>query len=110
MHPLIFAYDTELREASERQAQMIDDFVDSPEENDVQAALNQGLFERLRIWRTKRAKAEKIAPYMVAHDTVLKELAARRPQSKQALLAVKGMGAAKIEKYGDDLLELLAEA
>ncbi len=45
---------------------------------------------------------------MVLHDTTLQELAARRPQTEQALLAVKGMGKMKLEKYGPSLLELLS--
>ena len=44
---------------------------------------------------------------MVLHDTTLQELAARRPQTKQALLAVKGMGKMKLEKYAADILDLV---
>ena len=45
---------------------------------------------------------------MVAHDTTLHELAARRPRSEQALHGVKGMGKAKIDKYGAELLQILS--
>jgi superfamily II DNA helicase RecQ len=44
----------------------------------------------------------------VLHDTTLSELAARRPGSAAELAAVKGLGPTKIERYGDELLEVLA--
>lgn len=107
LHPLIFEYDRELRELSEALANITPDFEESK-----QAAASSGpdekLFNRLRQWRAEQASDEKIPPYMVAHDTMLKELAARKPQTKQALLAVKGMGQMKYDKYGSELLGLLA--
>lgn len=109
MHPLIFEYDRELRELSGALADTTDDFTEGTTQDDVQGALDEALFQRLRTWRAKRAATEKIPAYMILHDATLKELAMRRPQVQQALMAVKGMGASKLEKYGADLVELLTE-
>lgn len=109
MHPLIFAYDTELVSASETLANQLDDFTyDSPADS-MQDALNSAVLERLKSWRTKQANRQRIPPYMVVHDTTLKELATRRPQTEQALLAVKGMGKTKIDAYGTQILEILKQ-
>ncbi len=109
MHPLIFAYDQELHEASEDLAKQIDDYTEDTAATDVQRALNNVILDKLKAWRTVAAKSQQMPPYIIAHDTVLTELATRRPQTTQGLLAVKGMGQAKIEKYGDALLAILKE-
>ena len=46
---------------------------------------------------------------MIAHDSALHEIAARKPQTTQALLGVKGMGKTKVEKYGVELLDILKD-
>lgn len=109
MHPLIFAYDQELISSASELADETDDYKADAKADEVTQALNTAMLAKLKAWRTATAKAEKIAPYMVAHDTVLADLALRRPQATQSLLAVKGMGPAKVEKYGDALLAILAE-
>ncbi len=107
LHPLIFEYDRELRELSEALANITNDFAEDDKAEKAAVAYNEELFQKLRTWRAKWASKEEIPAYMVAHDSMLQELAARRPQTKQALLAVKGMGQAKFEKYGTDLLRAL---
>lgn len=109
LHPLIFEYDHELRERSNKMGLKTDDFTEEDAQDEVKTALDEGLFTELKKWRTQQAAAQKIAPYMVFHDTTLRELAARRPQTEQALLAVKGMGKMKLEKYAADLLKILSE-
>jgi ATP-dependent DNA helicase RecQ len=68
----------------------------------------QALFERLRSWRAGQAKEQGVPAYVVFGDATLKALAAARPASREALTGVSGIGAAKLERYGDALLELLA--
>ncbi len=46
--------------------------------------------------------------YVVLHDATLRDLAAARPASLHELAAVKGFGPTKIERYGDDVLALVA--
>jgi len=65
------------------------------------------LFEALRVRRAELAKSQSVPPYVIFHDTTLREVARRRPQSRQALAAIPGIGAAKLDRYADDLLALV---
>jgi superfamily II DNA helicase RecQ len=49
-----------------------------------------------------------VPPYVVAHDQTLAAIAEARPPSAAALRRVKGIGPAKIEAYGDEILEIVA--
>ena len=63
---------------------------------------------RLRVWRRERSQADGVPAYVVFPDATLRELAAARPETPHELAAVKGLGPARIERYGDDILALLA--
>ena len=65
------------------------------------------LVAALKAWRTEQARQQAVPPYVVFHDRTLLELAARRPRSLAELSGVGGIGAAKLERYGEDLLVLL---
>jgi superfamily II DNA helicase RecQ len=67
----------------------------------------QARFERLRAWRTARARADQVPPYVICNDATLRALAHQTPSDEQGLLAVPGIGPAKVERYGAELLELL---
>src|SRR6185437_12300327 len=69
-----------------------------------------GLFESLRAWRAAEAKAQAIPPYVIFHDSVLREIAAVRPASLAELGQVKGVGAPKLERYGARVLDILKAA
>lgn len=47
---------------------------------------------------------------MIAHDRTLADMAHKRPRTRDGLLGVHGMGPARVEQYGDQLLEVLTEA
>jgi ATP-dependent DNA helicase RecQ len=66
-----------------------------------------GLEARLRAYRTTRAKTDSVPPYVVFSDKILQDLLTRRPQSDAALLEISGIGQAKVDKYGVELLEIL---
>ena len=68
------------------------------------------LVAELRAWRSRRAREDGVPAYVVLHDATLNELASRRPMSPAELAAVKGLGPAKLDRYGDELLEVLATA
>jgi DNA helicase II / ATP-dependent DNA helicase PcrA len=72
------------------------------------ATYDEELFERLRAWRVARAAEEKVPAYVVFTDLTLQAIAEVRPSDPTALLRVSGVGPAKIEKYGDDVLALVA--
>jgi DNA helicase-2/ATP-dependent DNA helicase PcrA len=65
-------------------------------------------YEALRAWRLHRAKAEDLPAYVIFHNTTLAEIAARRPASLAELALVPGVGPAKLERYGDEVLATLA--
>ena len=66
------------------------------------------ILEALQRWRRDRARADAVPAYVVAHDAVLFSLAEARPQSLSALSRISGMGPVKIERYGEDILAILA--
>ena len=68
------------------------------------------LFDALRRYRLKRATAQGVPPYVVASDRSLREIAAERPRTIDALLLVHGIGPAKAKRYGKGLLEVVAES
>ncbi len=72
------------------------------------AAVEAGpLHEQLRALRTEWAREAKVPPYCIFANSVIDELARVRPRSPQALAQIKGLGPAKIERYGKALLEAI---
>jgi superfamily II DNA helicase RecQ len=49
-------------------------------------------------------------PYVIAHDATLMAIAEDRPRTMAGLRRVKGMGPAKLEKYGDEILAVIEAA
>ncbi|MFT3848396.1 MAG: DNA helicase RecQ [Propionivibrio sp.] len=66
-------------------------------------------FEALRQWRADKAREQGVPAYVILHDRTLLELAAHRPQSPDDLLDIPGIGQAKAERYGEELLDVLTE-
>jgi len=65
-------------------------------------------FGVLRTWRLERAKADEVPAYVVFHNSTLAEIAERRPATLAELARVPGVGPAKLERYGRDVLAALA--
>jgi DNA helicase-2/ATP-dependent DNA helicase PcrA len=68
----------------------------------------EGLYAALAAWRRARAAEEAVPPFHVFHNTVLDRIARVRPRSREELAAVPGVGPAKLDRYGDDVLEVTA--
>ncbi len=64
-------------------------------------------FERLKKLRLKLAQAQDVPAFCVVHDSVLLAVAASAPGNLLALAQIKGIGPAKLEKYGEAFLEAL---
>ena len=62
----------------------------------------------LRAWRLERARADVVPPYVIFPDSTLAELAERRPRTLTALARLPGIGPSRLEKYGTDILAVLA--
>ncbi len=69
---------------------------------------DRDLFEALRRKRTELARAQNVPPYVIFHDKTLIELAATRPVSRTAMAKVPGIGDAKLERYGEAFLAVIA--
>ena len=67
------------------------------------------LFEALRLHRKRIALAQKVPPYLVFTDTVLIDLAALKPKTLADFANVKGVGEAKLKKYGTSFLAVIAQ-
>ncbi|HEY0311827.1 MAG TPA: DNA helicase RecQ [Allosphingosinicella sp.] len=65
------------------------------------------LFDALRACRRDLAAAQGVPPYVIFHDSTLREIAAVKPTSLQALSRVSGVGAAKLDKYGAAFVEVV---
>jgi len=65
------------------------------------------LYERLRELRRRLADEARVPAYIVFSDATLREMAFERPQTDAGLLAVNGVGAAKLARYGADFLAVL---
>ena len=69
------------------------------------------LFERLRERRRALASEAGVPPYVIFHDSTLREMAEAKPTSLDAMARVSGVGAAKLDRYGAAFLDVLkAEA
>jgi DNA helicase-2/ATP-dependent DNA helicase PcrA len=66
------------------------------------------LYETLKRWRLETAKAEERPAYVIFHNSTLAEIVRRTPRSREELAAVPGVGPAKLERYGDEVLAVLA--
>jgi superfamily II DNA helicase RecQ len=64
--------------------------------------------ERLKKWRLEQARSQGVPAYVVFNDRTLEAIASIRPSSEAALLGVPGIGPAKLDAYGEQLLDLLA--
>lgn len=68
------------------------------------------LFEKLREVRLQLAREQAVPPYIIFHDSVLYEMAERRPRTPAELRSIGGVGETKLARYGDVFLQALAEA
>ena len=65
------------------------------------------LFAALKRWRLETARAEERPAYVIFHNSTLAEIVRRAPRTRDELAAVPGVGPAKLERYGDDVLAAL---
>jgi len=72
-------------------------------------AAGQALFQALRAWRLTVAREASIAPFMVASDRTLRDIARLRPRTPEELAMAYGIGRQKAERYGLAVLRVVAE-
>lgn len=69
--------------------------------------VDEDLLLKLKAWRLEMAKEQKVPPYIVFSDNTLVAIAEMLPADEAALIAIPGIGAAKLAQYGPDVLELI---
>jgi ATP-dependent DNA helicase RecQ len=74
------------------------------------AGVDESIYEALRAWRREVSREHGVPAYTVFHDSTLRELARVRPKSLSELRSISGIGATKLERYGEALLETLGSA
>ncbi|MEP6942498.1 MAG: RQC domain-containing protein, partial [Betaproteobacteria bacterium] len=75
------------------------------------ASLDAGgnaLLDRLKAWRLDESRAQAVPAYVILHDKTLVDIARSRPRTLDALGAIAGIGARKLERYGDALIGVVA--
>ncbi len=83
---------------------------DKKEEIETKGQVNNYnlVYSNLKQYRYNKAKEEKIQPYMIFSNEVLKQIIQNNPKSKEELLNIKGIGKVKVDKYGDEILEVIS--
>ncbi|MFD6952818.1 ATP-dependent DNA helicase [Nocardiopsis sp. TSRI0078] len=77
---------------------------------DCPSSYDEALLERLRDWRREIAQEQKVPAYVVFTDATLQAIAEQEPTSLTQLSAVSGVGAVKLDRYGDAVLALVSGA
>jgi ATP-dependent exoDNAse (exonuclease V) alpha subunit len=110
MHPQIHDFDTSLQQRSIDLSGNTDDIADEViAEKKVSEIVDEELFNKLKVWRQKRAIKDSVPAYIIAHNTTLSAVAANPPKTTQQLLGLPGFGSRKVENYGPDILAIVAE-
>lgn len=65
------------------------------------------VFQELKNYRLNKSREEKIKPYFIYNDNQLKDLILKMPKNKEELLKASGFGEAKVNMYGEDILEII---
>ena len=71
-------------------------------------AAAQQRYEALREWRAEVAREHNLPAYVIFHDATLAAIAQRAPHSLDDLQGISGIGARKLEAYGDEVLRVVA--
>jgi DNA helicase-2/ATP-dependent DNA helicase PcrA len=75
----------------------------------VGANADPAVLSALKAWRSAAARAAGVPAYVIFHDTTLAAVAEAQPRTRASLLALPGLGPVKAQRYGDDLLRVVAE-
>jgi DNA helicase-2/ATP-dependent DNA helicase PcrA len=68
------------------------------------------LVDALKAWRKQRATSDRVPAYIVLSDAHLEGIADRRPESLAELARCTGIGPTKLERYGDEIVAVIADS
>ncbi len=69
---------------------------------------NENIVEAIKAWRKEIARENKVPAYVIFHDATLNDIAAKQPSTEAELRDIQGMGTVKIERFGQIVLEIVA--
>ncbi len=76
----------------------------------IEAEMDDPIFIALRAWRRSRAKAADVPAYVIFNDSTLRAVAAAKPKNRAQLGRLPGIGPVKLERYAEELLDVISEA
>lgn len=109
------ALEASLAEFQQRGPQLAEQSLSVPDE-DAQAvsriepeldSIEQEIYEALTEWRSRKANEENLAPFIIAHNSWLKQIIKLRPTTIKELSVIKGFGERRVNKYGKDIVAII---
>lgn len=82
----------------------------APAEPICLTAGEEKIYAVLRAWRNEHSSRDGLPPYMIAHNDSLMLMAKVNPQTRDELIQIKGFGEKRAQKYGDEILQIIAAA
>jgi translin len=67
----------------------------------------QEIYKALAAWRTRKSNEENLAPFIIAHNSMLNQIIRLHPETLKDLNAVKGFGERRINKYGKEIIAIV---
>ncbi len=83
--------------------------VENEKTSKAKSEIEDVLVRKLKEYRLQESRKNNIKPYYIFNDAQMEDLIQKNPKSEKELLEVSGFGAAKVEKYGNDILRILHE-
>jgi ATP-dependent DNA helicase RecQ len=74
----------------------------------VSIIVDDSLLGRLKTWRLDLAREKSVPPYVIFKNSVLEEISSVKPKNKMELLQINGIGDAKLNQYGEDILQIVS--
>lgn len=71
--------------------------------------INKDIYNALKSWRKIKAIKENIRPYIIFSDRTLIDISNIKPYDTESLMNIRGMGEKKLQKYGEEILELIRD-
>ena len=81
-----------------------------PKPTPAAEAPSSNLRDHLRTWRLELAREQQKPAFTILHDRVIDDLSSRQPATLDELAAIPGIGPAKLARYGDAILRIIAES
>ncbi len=84
-----------------------EDHEDTHQEDLQLDSIEMEIYEALSEWRNHKANEENLAPFIIAHNSWLKQIIKMRPKSNKELYGIKGFGERRVNKYGKEIIAII---